>query len=95
MDNENKPSDVPYLVWEACEARHERRERRHWIAHGIMALVIAIICVSFVWLWNQYDYEAYNYNYEQDGHGLNIIGDQNREVTNYGSTSDGEGAPED
>ena len=39
--------------------------------------------IVFIWFINQYDYVSYEY--EQDGNGINIIGDNNKEVINNGS----------
>lgn len=56
--NPEIPKDVasiPYVVYEMSERRHEKRERVHWIGHGVAAALILAICWGFVWLWNQYD----------------------------------------
>ena len=87
------PEYVSYRAWELEMARHERSEKRHWVMHIVQAVVTAVIVAMFVWLWNQYVFESYWYEYTQDGEGINIIGDRNREVTYYGSEveSAGEG----
>ena len=79
-------TNIPYIAFEAAQARSER-----YIKRLIIALIISII-VSFAtnlaWLyaWNQYDYESETVTrtYVQDGEGLNIIGDSN-EVSEYGT----------
>lgn len=88
MTKENIAS-IPYIAFEAAQARSER-----YIKRLIIALIVSII-VSFAtnlaWLyaWNQYDYESESVTrtYVQDGQGLNIIGDSN-EVSDYGAESD-------
>lgn len=68
---------VPYIVYEGAMARMERTIKRLFI---LLIITIAIIFVSnAVWLywWNQYEYVADTYTYEQDGQGINLIGDRN------------------
>lgn len=71
--NEHRPDAVPYIVFEGEMARHERYVRRMWIALIIAVLCIALVTGIFVWYLNQYDFCSY----EQDGEGVNIIGDRN------------------
>ena len=72
---EHKVDPVPFLAHESTVARMERTIKR---------LVLTLIFISalwfstigmFVWYLNQYDFESYTY--QQDGEGLNIIGDRN------------------
>lgn len=65
-------------------AAHEsemRRAERFNLRLLILAviLVLALIGSNVGWLiaWNQYDYGSESYEYNQDGRGINIIGDQN------------------
>ena len=67
---ENRPESVPYIVHEAEMARQERHIKRLLIAYVIT--VIAIVG-GFLWYLNQYDFTSY----EQDGQGVNIIGNGN------------------
>lgn len=73
MERREAPEAVPYIVFEAELARQERHIKRLWIA--VIAAVIALVVTvcSFVWYLNQYDFESF----EQDGEGVNIIGDLN------------------
>lgn len=80
----SRVESVPYIVYEASEARHERRERRHWIVHIVSIAAIVLVVVGFLIYLNQYDFESYSY--EQDGEGINIIGDRNSGVDNYVAT---------
>lgn len=72
-EKNNKPDNVPYIVFEAEIARQERHIKRLWIA--LIAAVVAIVLVvgGFLLYLNQYDFASY----EQDGQGVNIIGDGN------------------
>ena len=75
--NENEKMVIPYFAHEAEVMRQEKHMKRLWIA-----LVISILCIlisNLVWIWyiNQYDYVSY----DQDGEGVNIIGNSN-EVEN-------------
>ena len=72
---EKKADPVPFIAYESTTARHERIIKRL-----ILTLVTVIILWfatigMFVWYLNQYDFESYSY--QQDGEGLNIIGDRN------------------
>lgn len=70
---EKSPDSVPYIVFEGEIARHERYIRRMWLS--LLALLLALVFVvgSFLLYLNQYDFESY----QQDGEGVNIIGDMN------------------
>lgn len=58
-------------AYEAHEARHERRERRLWIA---LLVAIGLLFASNVgWLIYQSQYDTYSYDYQQDGEGQNNI----------------------
>lgn len=68
-------TSVPYIVYESEVAKNERREKRFWIA---LFVCIGLLFVSNIaWLMYESIYETVNYSYEQDGHGNNIIGDNN------------------
>lgn len=57
---------------------------------SIAGFIFAILKINKGWidLWNSYDFVSESYDYEQDGRGINIIGDEN-EVEQYGAeTSD-------
>lgn len=83
MENEvknkevEKNVEVPYIVYEGALARMERTIKR------LFVLVIVSVLITFasnaIWLywWNQYEYVDEEYHYEQDGEGLNLIGDRN------------------
>ena len=70
-----KPASVPRILFESEMARQERHIKRL-----VCALIIAILaCVAitggFLLYLNQYDFESYEY--QQDGEGVNIIGNLN------------------
>jgi hypothetical protein len=73
---------VPFKVYEAEIRRSEKREYRHIFVHVVMAVLILLGAV-FVWLnnlrWLNYveQYDFADYSYEQDGEGINIIGERN------------------
>lgn len=73
MERQSKPDNVPYIVFEGEMARQERHVRRLWIA--LLAAITALVLTVgiFVWYLNQYDFTSY----EQDGQGVNIIGNMN------------------
>jgi hypothetical protein len=81
----NSTPDVPFAVLEANEARHERREKRLWLALIIAIVMIFISNAGWLWAWTSYDYVSEETIYTQDGQGTNIIGDSN-EVDNGAET---------
>lgn len=85
---------VPYIVHESAMARNERSVKRL-----VIALIVAIALIfasNAIWLyaWQSYDYvsEDSEITYQQDGQGVNIIGDRNigngNGVDYYGAESD-------
>lgn len=66
----------------------ERANKRLAIALMISIVVIFVCNAAWLWAWCQYDYtsEETVYEYQQDGEGLNIIGNSN-EVSNIGAES--------
>lgn len=87
MDKDNIKS-IPYIAFEAAQARSER-----YIKRLIIALIVSILigfATNLAWLyaWKQYDYESESITrtYVQDGEGLNIFGNSNE--VDYGSSSD-------
>ena len=65
--------DVPYLVYEATQARNERTIKKLIIA---LIVAIALIFASnalWLWAWSQYDYTSEETTYQQDGEGVNNI----------------------
>ena len=68
-----RPENVPYIVFEGEIARQERHIKRLWIA--LIAAVVAIVLIvgGFLLYLNQYDFASY----QQDGEGVNIVGDGN------------------
>lgn len=77
--NESKIISVPYLAYESYEARHDRKEKRLLIALIISVFLMFASNAVWLWAWMQYDYtsEEIVTTYQQDGRGLNIIGDNN------------------
>lgn len=73
---------IPYIVYEASEARSERTIKRLIVALIVSILIGFITNLVWLYVWNQYDYvdESETRIFTQDGEGLNIIGDSN-EVT--------------
>lgn len=69
----NKPESVPYIVFEGEMTRQERQIRRLWIALISAIISIVLIVAGFLLYLNQYDFASY----QQDGSGVNIVGDGN------------------
>lgn len=66
---------IPYIAHSTDMAREERKYRR--LANILLIVIILWFSTIgiFVWYINQYDFSAISY--EQDGEGINIIGDRN------------------
>lgn len=77
-------AQVPYIVYEGTMARMERTIKRLYILIIVSIAVTLITNLTWLYWWNQYEYvtETEVHNYEQDGEGINLIGDRNR--LNYG-----------
>lgn len=61
--------DIPYILYEATQARNERTIKRLII---VIVIVIALLFISNMsWLYYQSQFDTYSY--EQDGEGLNNI----------------------
>ena len=70
---------VPYIVHESAMARNERTVKRLVIALIVAISLIFASNAAWLWAWMQYDYTSTEsvVEYQQDGQGLNIIGDRN------------------
>lgn len=81
---------ISVYFYENEMARQERHIKRLWIA--IIIAFVTLLVTNLAWLWyiNQYDFESY----QQDGTGINIIGDNNSEVINNGTESEAESEEE-
>ena len=76
-EKSTSPAPVPYIVFEAAQARNERA-----IKHLVVALIVALVMIfvsnaCWLWAWMQYDYSGEETVVQQDGEGLNIYGDRN------------------
>lgn len=81
-DKENPP--VPYLTHEADMMRADIMHRR--LLKIIVLLIVALVASNAGWLiaWQNYDFESYQI--EQDGEGVNIVGNENKDI-NVGTES--------
>ena len=68
-----KQPNIPYIAFESELARQERHIKRLWIAFLCSLVAIILIVTGFLLYLEQYDFVSY----DQDGEGVNIIGDQN------------------
>lgn len=75
MNNESNPATVPYIVYESEMVRADRYIKRLWIALITVTICFAAAVISFFWYLSLYDFTSYDY--EQDGTGVNIVGDEN------------------
>lgn len=77
---------VAYIVYEGAQARAERTHKRLIIVIVILCVMLFACNMAWLYAFSQYDYESYQY--EQDGEGVNIIGDHNSEVYNGTESAD-------
>ena len=75
MSSHDEMAMIPYIVYEASEAKSERTIKRL-----IITLILTMVLMfgsNMLWLyaWNQYDYtsEVETVTYKQDGEGYNNI----------------------
>jgi hypothetical protein len=90
MDSEKRdkaviPNVVSYVAFESVQARNERHIKRLWITNIILIALLFLSNAIWLWFYSSFDFESYDY--EQDGSGINIIGDDNEEVKQYGAES--------
>ena len=84
--NEQK---IPYIVYEASEARADRRNKRLIIALIISIVLMFASNIAWLYAWCQYDYSSQDTFYSQDGEGVNNIN-----TCNQGDVANGT-VPED
>lgn len=77
---------ISYFIFESVQARNERTIKRLWISTII--LVILLFASNALWLWFFSGANLECYEYEQGDSGINIIGDENKEVTYNGAKSE-------
>ena len=77
-------ANVPYIVHESAEARHERREKR--LLYAVLIAVILLFASNAMWLlaWLQYDYSAEEYTVDMDAGGIATYVGEDGDI-DYGS----------
>lgn len=80
---QGKDDKISYFIFESVQARNERTIRRMWITTII--LIILLFVTNAIWLWAFSGFDMETYDYEQGDNGINIIGDENKEVTYNGA----------
>lgn len=68
-------AQIPYFAFEGEMARSERHIKRLWVAIIVLAFVTVVTNVMWIWYISQYDFSSYDF--DQDGDGVNIVGDSN------------------
>lgn len=68
-DTSNGTVTFTELAFEAHEARHEREKRRLWIVIILLASMLFLAIMGFVWYESQFE----TYYYDQDGEGINNV----------------------
>lgn len=88
QDIKNDMKEVSYIAFEACQARNEAREKRHFIIE--LVLIILLVVTNGAWLWYESRMEKVTETtttfegVEQSSEGDNIIvgGDMYGEAEN-------------
>lgn len=70
---EDRPKDVPYIVYESEAARHERTVKRLLIALLISILLIVGSNLAWLYVWNQYDFSSESYTIENESGNANYL----------------------
>lgn len=64
---------IPYIAYEAEQARNERHIKRLIVALIISIALIFASNAIWLWAWCRYDYSSEDISYSQDGQGINNI----------------------
>ncbi len=84
-------ANVPYIVHESAEARHERTEKRMIVAL-IMAIILLFVSNAvWLWAWLQYDYSSEEYTVDMDAGGIATYVGEDGDI-DYGSYPSDEAA---
>lgn len=74
MNNNDKLiENVSFAVYESAMIRAERHIKRLWIALVVCIISMAVMTIGLFYYLSLYDYASH----EQDGSGVNIVGDKN------------------
>ena len=89
MDDNRTPGSesLPRYYYEDTCARFERSYKRIFVALIVAICLLFASNMLWLWAWTQYDYSGEVTTYEQDGEGVNLIGDHNN-VNSPGEGSD-------
>ena len=68
---------ITKYVFESVSARFERTIKRLSIALLVAIVLIFVSNMAWLYAWTRYDYSSTEYSYQQDGQGVNVIGDEN------------------
>lgn len=77
---------IPYIAFEAEQARNERHIRRLWIALIITIILIALTNAIWIYEWTRYDYSDIEVDSGDNGV-ANYIG-RDGDITNGEDTSE-------
>lgn len=80
------PNVISYYTFESIQARNERQLKRMWVV--IIILIAMLFFSNAIWATVLYGSDFESYDYEQGDSGINIIGDENKEVTYNGAASE-------
>lgn len=70
----DKPTNIPYIAYEAAMSRFERINKRLWIA--LILVIVLLVGSNIAWLIYESSFEYFETSIEaeQDGDGVNIVG---------------------
>lgn len=78
----DKPTNIPYIAYEAAMSRFDRINKRLWIA--VILLIVLLVGSNIAWLVYESQFQVYETSIDatQDGEGVNIVGGGD---VNYGT----------
>lgn len=74
-DDCKQSKNVSWAYVELLNDSHKASHKRMWVL--VLVLIVCLAVTNILWLraWNEYDYATIDV--QQDGRGINIIGDDN------------------
>lgn len=66
--------EIPYVLYEMSEIRHEQRDRLHWILHIVQAVILLITVIAFL-VWPRKSVQPSGLYNLVDSHGVVVSTD--------------------
>lgn len=66
--------EIPYVLYEMSEIRHEQRERLHWVLHIVQAVILLLAVIAFL-VWPRKSVQPSGLYNLVDSHGVVVSTD--------------------